>query len=141
MGGSQKRKRQQTFGKIEVKEEGVISFSHSDTQAQFTIPCHEWICSPSNKLKAQLQADFCLPLRCITLPDELRRIYPSDSFGAFIPMACMGGFAILCRTRRLGKRQRQSYRAMWLLFRFARRMGEFFRNAFAYSRDLYIAKS
>ncbi len=42
--------------------------------------------------------------------------------------------------KKLSKKDRQSYRTMWQLFLFSRRMGEFFRNSFGHSRDLYVAK-
>jgi hypothetical protein len=141
MGGRHKRKPQQNFGEIAIQDEGTISFRHPDTKTIHLAPCQQWSWLPSTKLKGQLPPDFCLPLRCVTAPDGLRRIYPHSSFEAFLAGAWAGGLAILCRTRKLSKHQRYSYRATRLLFLYARRMGEFFRNAFAHSRDLYIVKS
>lgn len=141
MAGAQKRKRRQHFGEIRIEDEGPVSFFNHHSKKPIEAPCQKWIWLPASKLVKELPEDFFLTFRCVTGLDRLRRIYPYKSFGEFIPVAWQGGLAVLCDHRKLRKQQRQSYRTMWFLFLFSRRMGEFLRNAFAHSRDLYVVES
>src|SRR5262249_36348027 len=141
MDGNNLRRQQADVGVITIEEEGCITLPHRSTQTTVTATSFRCLWQPTGRLKRHLFEGFQLPLRCVIGHDGLRRIYPYASFEGFIELASAGGLAILCQHQKLTKRQRHSYRLMRFLFQKARRMSEFFRNSFKYSRDLYIVKS
>ncbi|OAI45577.1 hypothetical protein AYO44_12815 [Planctomycetaceae bacterium SCGC AG-212-F19] len=141
MAGAQKRKRDKHFGKIEIEEEGIVSFLHRPSKTNIKASTQKWTWVPCRKVMKHLPKEFSLSFQCVTGLDGLRRIYPYLPFGAFIPWAWEGGLAVLSYHRKLRKKDRQSYRTMWFHFQFARRMREFLGNSFAYNKDLRVAKS
>jgi hypothetical protein len=141
MKGAQKGNPDNRFGKIEIADEGMVSFVNRASKTTIQAASQKWTWVPSRKLTKHLPENFFLGFQCITGTEGFRRIYPDLPFAQFIPPAWLGGLAILTREKKLGKKDRQSYRTMWFLFQFSRRMGEFFRNRFARSRDLYVAKA
>jgi hypothetical protein len=107
--------------------------------ANFAIVRYVW--RPTGELGAQLPPGFELPLACITGPDGLKRFYPVHNFEIFIDLAFTGGLAVLCQQRGLDREQRRTYRAMYLLFRRARRTRERLKKNFRSPRELWIGKS
>jgi hypothetical protein len=96
---------------------------------------------PTGELGAQLPPGFELPLACIAGCDGLRRFYPVDDFESFIDLAFTGGLAVISQHPGLDLEQCRTYRAMYLLFRRARRTRERLKRKFRSPRDLWIGKS
>jgi len=59
---------------------------------------------PPADIEGELPRGFGLPVRCHTGADGLRRFAPVGMFDSFVAGAWAGGFALLCRDRRLTPR-------------------------------------
>lgn len=95
---------------------------------------------PSSALVGQLPPDFSFPMRCLLMPDQLRRFYPS-SFKGLIARGFEGGLAILSVLYNLSSAQRFAFRAMYLFFSKLRESREHFQNKLLNAGSLCIARS
>jgi hypothetical protein len=129
------------FGEIVVGDEELLRLRHPAAARPFRATSRAYTWLPAAWMRDQTPPDFSLPLRCVTGPDELRRIWPAGGWETFLELASGGGLAVLCRRQNLNKAERYSYRAMRFLFRRARRMSEFFAPSFRHGRDLFIVRS
>src|SRR5579871_3639771 len=83
------------FGKIEIADEGIVSFVNRPSKTTMKAACQKWTWIPSRKLRKHLPKKFTLTFQCITGTDGLRRVYPDLPFARFFPPAWQGGLAVM----------------------------------------------
>ena len=142
--------RQAAWGRVEIKEdpghEPLVYYNRS--QADVTSKLCIWWPGKALQRQKQLLDSFAVALRCATTADGERRFSPIgrgdrsvDPFLFFYARAFACGLAILCKSHKMTKRQRTSYRAMFFLFQRAQKMRQHIRRVFKSKKDLIIARS
>ncbi len=138
------------WGRVEIKEdpgnEPLVRFNRA--LEGVTSQIYIWQPNKSLQRSKQVLDSFYVGLRCEVAPKGERRFSPIgrgdrslDPFLFFYARAFACGLALICKTSKMTKRERQSYRAMYFLFQRAQKMRQHIRRVFNSRQDLIVAKS
>jgi hypothetical protein len=109
--------------------------AHTPNKPTF-VATHRYIWRPSSAI--ELPPDFELSFDCNIDADGIRRFVPTDGVKPFILQASLGGSVLLRRYAKMTREERQSYRAMHLIFQVGSHVRERFGRRFKTERDLYL---
>lgn len=137
-----------TWGYVVIKEDkGHEPLIHVNRQ-QKDVKSKLYFWFPGKSLKKQVPDGAAVILRCEASRNGERRFSPigtgNRSLDPFLPFylyAFTCGLAILIKSRKMTKRERQSYRAMYFLFQRAQKMRQHIRHLFKSKKDLTVVRS
>jgi hypothetical protein len=96
-----------------------------------------WV--PNRRVVRDIPKGFRLPIRLVTRRDGLRQIVNGELLSNFLVNAAAGGFAILSRTERYSKEQKQTYRLMQMLYRWSEEDRRMLVRAISSREDLELS--